>query len=174
MYNKYDKIVTQIVNLDLLLYKSEEKQTIKKYKTINPEETIISIKQLIKTLRKIRNKPKTKLYIYVEDVYLLSLVKLIVKKLKLTRLTILQDTKFKIVKQKKEIFYVICLGLISDSVISNFLQKKFYLLNFINIRNTDIYTGVYKMYNQIDNMKKIIWLLSLIQIVLTKKYAYKS
>ncbi len=136
---------------------------------LEPLEFIKTIKQLIRGFQVLQYQKNSTLYLESSTVNLELLVTLIkFNKLKF-RFTPVEIVK----KEKLKDMYVLYLYSRTLSFTSNYFEnlfkKKFYLIFSMNSNFEKSNLGFYKIYSELEEFQKTIFLISLLKIFLTKK-----
>ena len=185
--------IKNLIESDFFLIKSSIKENFSKsIKTsITPNEfnTIVSLelfqltkslKQLIRILQFLNNKKEKHLYFDVES-HQLNLINKMLLELNLdsiftTRSEFFYKKDFKLNLKHRKIVRPTQLLLTFKSTIPNnflnrFVENNVFLINTINSINIQKNVGIYKMYNEFSDFKKLIFLIVLInKIIKLNKY----
>ena len=144
------------------------------FNILNILELNKTLKQFSRLLLFLKQQKKTEycIYILVEDKYLNVLLTTIFQDLAI-KLPIVSSEALPIIKSDSEkINVMLILGNLSynykDIVENKLFFNKIFLINKFNTKSENAFNGIYKIYNNINDFKKIIFLFVLISKILNK------
>lgn len=140
---------------------------------LNLLHTNKSLKQFIYFLKKLHDFDNSSLYIWVEDSFMVDFLKQIFIKSKfLTKIEI--ETTPPLSKQNyNDLKFILVLGSPSNysnnTLLQNLLKNKNFLITKINYKVEKNFFGYYKIFNDLSDLKKIIFICSIIDQTLSYK-----
>ena len=144
------------------------------FNILNILELNKTLKQFSRLLLFLKQQKKTEycIYILVEDKYLNVLLTTIFQDLAI-KLPIVISEALPIIKSDSEkINVMLILGNLSynykNFVENKLFNNKIFLVNKFNTKSEKVFNGIYKIYNDINDFKKIIFLVILMSKVLNK------
>lgn len=180
--NIKDLLLTSLITSDFLLLEKNStalrhikfvsKHNSLELSSLDLFETLKSVKELINLLRFISNSEKKSLQIIIENKQYLRILNFFFKKSK-TTLKILIKNAFVSNLCDKSVNQLVLL--LTDSVtgnstlFKNFVQNNIFLINKINTKIEQNSWGSYKLYNDLSDLKKFLFIVILLDILLKKK-----
>ena len=142
-------------------------------KSLDPLEVIKSVKQFIRILQFLKKQQKSFLHLWIENKQHLDLVDSFLKS---SNLSI--PTSIKVTLSKESIpFDVTQMLLVLNQPLNNnktlfkrLFDKNIFIVNKVNSRLEKNNWGTYKIYNDLNDFKKIIFLLVILDQILTNKH----
>jgi hypothetical protein len=145
-----------------------------KFNILNILELNKTLKQFSRLLLFLKQQKKTNycIYILVEDKYLNVLLTTIFQELSIKLPIVVSETLPIIQSNSDKINIMLILGNLSynyKNIIENKLFfNKIFLINKFNTKSENDFNGIYKIYNDITDFKKIIFLVILMSKILNK------
>ena len=130
-----------------------------------------SLKQFIRCLKNISSYTKSSIYIWVEDSFMIELIeKILIKTQTLIKIEV--KTTAPLLKEDVNSFKLILIlgtpfNCSNKIVLQNLFKNNIFLINKMNIRLERNLFGCYKIFNDLSDIKKIIFLCSIIHQVLS-------
>jgi hypothetical protein len=163
----FNCLTRNIINSDFLIldtksYRHSKFQ--KKYKILSINEVIKNIKEFCRTLKLLNNKSNFQLLIYVENNFNKSILDLLLQNI---------NKDIKIVASTAEISkklsfssILIVIGNIEDNKLKSLLSNNIYLMHIISEQISPIISGTYNMQNSVLNIKKLIFLATILLTII--------
>jgi len=186
MNNKNQKtsLLEGIINSNFLLLNKKQNKNLKYLKyssnpclgesTLNVHETIKSIKQFVRVLQFLKNKKNLLLHILMNNKQYSDLITSFFEDR--TQNVLVQSFLSKTNISKKVLPYLIMLSspLNNDKkIFKSIKEKNIFLISKINSRLEKNNWGSYKIYNDLTDFKKIVFLLVIIDLILKKTKLYE-
>jgi hypothetical protein len=182
---KNTKFMRNLIESDFLFTESSKKQNnnsklilklniSKKLEMLSLLNTNRDLKQLIRLLQFLKNNDKSNIYLGVENLFKADLLKeMLVQLSDSSRIKIITDLSFLQKKSKSKTALFLLLGTTTKINSSMLFEKGFFLINKINSSIEKDTFGTYKVFNDLEDLKKIIFLSCIIKMCSTiKKRVY--
>ena len=178
-----DLLLTNIINSDFLLLDKKTTARIHNIKFISNYnqielasldlfKTLKSVKQLIRSLRFISNSPQKFLQVVVENKQYIRILNLFLKK-PTNNLNFLVKSSFistPCYKSVNQLLLLLTHPLKNNTkLLKKIVQSNIFLINKINTKSEQNDWGSYKIYNDLNNFKKFIFVVILLDIILNNK-----
>jgi hypothetical protein len=144
------------------------------FNILNILELNKTLKQFSRLLLFLKQQKRTEycIYILVEDKYLNVLLTTIFQELSITLPIVISEALPIIKSDSEKINVMLILGNLSynykDIVENKLFFNKIFLINKFNTKSENAFNGIYKIYNDINDFKKIIFLVVLMSKILNK------
>lgn len=171
---KNTKFMRNLIESDFLFIESSKKKQNNNSKlilklNISKKLEILSLldinrdlKQLVRSLQFLNNKYKSNIYLGVEDLFKANLFEeMLVQFDNPSRIKIITDLSFLPKKSKTALFLLLGTTKINSSML---FEKGFFLINRVNSSVEKNAFGTYKIFNDLDDLKKIIFLSCVIKM----------
>lgn len=170
LYSQYDAKATSFVEAKLAVDHRNN------YSSLNILSLNRSLKQFLRSLRflkDIRGKHKKSLTIYSHDQYLCKLLEKLFSSIRSDIDISFQSNFNELRSARKHHRLVILLGVtyIAPKFLRKFLQNDVFLINKINTSTERKTFGTYKIFNNITELKKVIFLFIIVKRILSNKNA---
>lgn len=133
-----------------------------------------SVKQLIRTIKLLSKTPAFSVYIWVEDSSVAELLNNLLKKESMSISVDVKSTAPSQNKDRQATQLLLILGApsgyVSSNIFYNFFQKNIFLICRINSQQETNLFGCYKIFNDLNDIKKIIFL----SLLISKSYKKKE
>jgi hypothetical protein len=139
---------------------------------IDPIETVKSIKQLIRTLNFLKTQKSTFLHFLIENKQHLNIAQAFLKSVSLSAPVAVKETlpSENLSQSTLQLLILINFSLNNkETFIKRLFDKNIFLISKINSKIEKNSWGAYKIYNDLSDIKKIIFLLVIVHNVLEKK-----
>jgi hypothetical protein len=159
--NKKLRHVTSVVGLNEFVATS-----------LNPFETLKGVKQLVRSLQFLAKQDNNVLHICVENKQYLSLLNSILGAKKLNLSVFVKDflIREKMLPKSNQSLLLLTSAIKNDQkLLKKFFYKNIFLINKINAKIESNNLGTYKIYNDLNSFKKLIFLLVIVDLVFTAK-----
>ena len=157
--------IDNLVNSDFLILKRSNDGT--NY-ICNPYEIVKNIKELSNLISGLSNSADLKFVFYSENLNIVQYLKLSLKELNLNSKNILVTTNSREIIHSNSKVIVFILGNYNFNIINYFLENAIYSIYFINNNNKLFVSGSYNMLNDLSNLKKIIFFITLLSKIINK------
>lgn len=129
-----------------------------------------NLKQLLRALQYLKKKKSATLTIYCQDLYFSELLTKILKRSKFCRKIFIRKSlkNIKTPRSKRNLLLLLDTEFTDLSCLKQFYQHNFFLINKINTKNELRNFGSYKIFNDVKELKKVIFLIILIRKILEK------
>jgi len=129
-----------------------------------------SLKQFLRIVQYLKKRRQSTLTIYSKDLYFCKLlIKLLGTSPLKTRIFIKNSLKkIEKTKNKRNLILLLDVEFGDTEVLKKFTENSFFLINKINITHEMINFGTFKIFNDVKELKKIIFLIILIKKILNK------
>lgn len=132
----------------------------KKVEILSLLDTNRDLKQLIRLLQFLNR--KSNIYVGVEDLFKADLFEeMLVKSANFSRIKIITTLSFVPKKSRKALFLLLDRTKIDSNML---FEKGFFLLSRVNSSTEKFAFGTYKIFNDLEDLKKIIFLASIIKV----------
>jgi hypothetical protein len=139
---------------------------------IDPVETTKNLKQLIRTLRFLKNQDSNFLHCLVENKQYLDIIQTFLQSVSLATPVSVKDTlpTKNLSQNTLQVLILLNFSLNNkETFLKRLFDKNIFLINKINAKIEKNNWGTYKIYNDLTDVKKIIFLLVIISNILEKK-----
>jgi|LauGreSuBDMM15SN_2_FD.fasta_scaffold37019_4 hypothetical protein len=139
---------------------------------IDPVETTKNLKQLIRTLRFLKNQDSNFLHCLVENKQYLDIIQTFLQSVSLATPVSVKDTlpTKNLSQNTLQVLILLNFSLNNkETFLKRLFDKNIFLINKINSKIEKNNWGTYKIYNDLTDVKKIIFLLVIISNILEKK-----
>jgi hypothetical protein len=162
----FKQALNLMLNSDFLINDKDIKGNAN-FKVFDLYHTLMSLKELIRSLDEVKRNKDNKIYIYVENRYLRSISNLILNEIEHLKSSVsIISSPREIVKHSTQFNIFIVLGKVNKKFILETLMNKLFIVHVINDLNNQPVSGIYNMTNKISNVNKVIFLFALIDQVL--------
>jgi hypothetical protein len=139
---------------------------------IDPVETTKNLKQLIRTLRFLKNQDSNFLHCLVENKQYLDIIQTFLQSVSLAAPVSVKETlpTKNLSQSTLQVLILLNFSLNNkETFLKRLFDKNIFLINKINSKIEKNNWGTYKIYNDLTDVKKIIFLLVIISNILEKK-----
>jgi hypothetical protein len=127
-----------------------------------------NLKQLLRALQYLKQKKSATLTIYCQDLFFNEMLTKMIKTSKFCRKIFIRKSlkNIKLPRSKRNLLLLLDVEFTDFSCLKQFYQHNFFLINKINTQNELRNFGSYKIFNEIKELKKVIFLIVLIKKIL--------
>lgn len=166
MYNKtLYTFIDHLVDSDFLILKRTDKGT--NY-VCNPYEIVKNIKELSSLVSGLNHSKDLKFVFYSENLNVVQYLRLSLKELGLDSKNIFVTTNSREITSGNSKAIVFILGNYNSNIVNHFLENSIYSIYFINKNNKSFISGSYNMFNDLSNLKKIIFFITILSKIINK------
>lgn len=143
----------------------------KNFDTVNLLILNKTLKQFIRILQFLKRKRKKSMTIYVANQQIAEIFQKLILQSPFQILIKVQTNlrSIKIKKRRdKKLILLIDNNFLTSSCIKNFLEHHMYLINKINIKTEKNSEGIYKIFNNLNELSKIVFIFSILHKILGK------
>lgn len=158
------KLYRSLLQSDFFLMKNNINNKLSSVSILDIPSLLVNIKQLIRILHMINNTPSFKLVIFIDDKHNYFILKSLLKNYN----KIIISTTFTTSALKDSICLMLSPSVLSINLYKRLFNNNFYIINNINSNLELNNTGAYKIFNDLNDIKKLVFLVSLIKSIFNK------
>ncbi len=161
----FKEVINVMLKSGFLLSDSKIKN-IANSKFFNVYYMLMSVKELIRNLKEVKNSNNGKIYLYIENRYLKSLAILLLNELTFAKnhVSIISLSR-NIQKSSDNVSLLLVIGEVNEKFFLEATRSNLYLIHVINDSLRQPMTGVYNMSNNISDITKLVFIFALIDQV---------
>lgn len=179
---KNTKFLLDLINSDFLIVNSSKRKeknklllqvnfnSFQNLNVLNLLHTNKSLKQFIYFLKKLHDFDNSSIYIWVEDTFVIDFLKQIFFKSNPSVKIDIGTTPPSLKQNQNDLRFILILGTPSNysnkTLLQNLFKNKNFLITKINYQVEKNYFGYYKIFNDLSDLKKIIFICSIIDQIL--------
>ena len=179
---KNTKFLLDLINSDFLIVNSSKRKeknklllqvnfnSFQNLNVLNLLHTNKSLKQFIYFLKKLHDFDNSSIYIWVEDTFITDFLKQIFLKSNPSVKIDIGTTPPLLKQNQNDLRFILILGTPSNysnkTLLQNLFKNKNFLVTKINYQVEKNYFGYYKIFNDLNDLKKIIFICSIIDQIL--------
>jgi len=129
-----------------------------------------SLKQFLRTVQYLKKRRHSTLTIYIKDLHFSSLLYKLLGTSQLKTRIFIKNSLKKIEKPKirRNLILLLDVEFSDTAVLKQFVENSFFLINKINTSHEIINSGTFKIFNDVKELKKMIFLILLLKKTLNK------